>query len=70
MSLNPLESNARNSFQGRVQDISDAGVIVRIMVDVGVPLVAAITRHSFLDMGLQQGTDVFLTFKAVDVHIF
>jgi len=70
VSLKPFESSARNSFQGSVADISDAGIIVRITVDVGVPFVAAITRHSFLDMGLKQGMDVFLTFKAIDVHIF
>jgi molybdate transport system ATP-binding protein len=70
VSLSPFESSARNSFQGRVEDISDAGTIVRITVDVGVPLVAAITRHSFFDMGLKQGIEVFLTFKAIDVHIF
>jgi molybdopterin-binding protein len=70
VSLSPLESSARNSFQGRVEDISDAGVIVRITVDVGVPLVAAITRNSFLDMGLRKAMNVFLTFKAIDVHIF
>jgi molybdopterin-binding protein len=70
VSLGPIESSARNSFLGKIQDISDAGTIVRITVDIGVPLVAAITRHSFLDMGLKQGMEVFLTFKAVDVHIF
>ncbi|MFP3927640.1 MAG: TOBE domain-containing protein [Desulfobacteraceae bacterium] len=35
-----------------------------------MPFVAVITRRSFLDMGLQPGVDVFLTFKAVDVHVF
>lgn len=70
VSLKPVESSARNSFQGEIQDISDAGIIVRITVDVGVPLVVAITRHSFLDMGLKQGMEVFLTFKAADVHVF
>jgi molybdopterin-binding protein len=70
VSLRPLESSARNSLQGKIQDISDAGIIVRITVDVGVLLVAAITRRSFLDMGLKKGMKVFLTFKAVDVHIF
>ncbi|MFW6115199.1 MAG: tungstate ABC transporter ATP-binding protein WtpC [Thermodesulfobacteriota bacterium] len=70
VSLSPLESSARNSFHGKVEDISDAGIIVRITVDIGVPLVAAITRNSFLDMGLKQGMEVFLTFKAVDVHVF
>jgi molybdopterin-binding protein len=53
ISLRPIESSARNSFQGKVQDISNAGIIVRITVDTGLPLVAAITRHSFLDMGLK-----------------
>jgi molybdate transport system ATP-binding protein/molybdate/tungstate transport system ATP-binding protein len=70
VSLKPVESSARNSFQGEIQDISDAGIIVRITVDVGVPLVVAITRRSFLDMGLKQGMEVFLTFKATDVHVF
>ena len=70
VSLRPIESSARNSFKGRIQDISDAGVIVRITVDIGVPFVAAITRRSFLDMGIKQGMEVFLTFKAVDVHVF
>jgi molybdopterin-binding protein len=70
VSLGPLESSARNSFKGEIQDISDAGTIVRIKVDVGVPLVAAITRRSFLDMDLKKGVEVFLTFKAADVHIF
>jgi len=70
LSIKPTESSARNSFKGEIQDISDTGTIVRITVNVGVPFVAAITRRSFLDMGLNQGMEVFLTFKAVDVHVF
>ena len=70
VSLMPVESSARNSFQGEIQDISDTGMIVRITVDAGIPFVAAITRRSFLDMGLKQGMNVFLTFKATDVHVF
>jgi molybdopterin-binding protein len=70
VSLKSIESSARNSFQGEIKDVSDAGIIVRITVDVGVTFVAAITRRSFLDMGLRQGMKVFLTFKATDVHVF
>jgi molybdopterin-binding protein len=70
VSLKPIESSARNSFHGEIQNISDTGIIVRITVDVGIPFVAAITRRSFLDMGLRQGMDVYLTFKAADVHVF
>ena len=70
VSLRPIESSARNSFQGKIQDISDEGTIVRITVDIGVPFVAAITRRSLVDMCLNQGVKVFLTFKAIDVHVF
>ncbi|MDY6918367.1 MAG: tungstate ABC transporter ATP-binding protein WtpC [Chloroflexota bacterium] len=70
VSLHPIESSARNSFHGRIQEVHDTGIIVRIMVDVGVPFVAAITSRSFHEMGLRQGTVVHLTFKAADVHVF
>ena len=70
ISLMPVESSARNTFQGEIKDISDTGMIVRVTVDAGIPLIAAITRRSFLDMGLKHGMNVFLTFKAADVHVF
>jgi molybdate transport system ATP-binding protein/molybdate/tungstate transport system ATP-binding protein len=70
VSIKPIQSSARNSFHGKIQDISDTGIIVRITVDVGIPFVAAITRRSFDDMGLSQREEVFLTFKAADVHVF
>ena len=70
VSLEPILSSARNSFQGEIQEISDAGMVLRITVDAGILFVAAITRRSFLDMGLKDGTKVFLTFKAADVHVF
>ncbi len=70
VSIKPIESSARNSFQGEIKEITDTGTVIRITVDVGVPFVAAITRRSLLDMGLKRGMKVFLTFKAVDVHVF
>ncbi|MBN1376666.1 MAG: ABC transporter ATP-binding protein [Dehalococcoidia bacterium] len=70
VSLIPIESSAKNSFQGKIQNISDAGMIIKITVEVGITLVAAITKRSFLDMDLKQGMEVFLTFKAADVHVF
>lgn len=70
VSLAPVLSSARNSFQGEIKEISDAGIVLRITVDAGISFVAAITRRSFFDMELNQGTKVFLTFKAADVHIF
>jgi molybdopterin-binding protein len=70
VSFEPIKSSARNLFYGKIQKISNTGIIVRITVDVGIPLVAAITSRSFQDMGLSLGMDVYLTFKAIDVHLF
>ena len=70
VSITPVQSSARNSFRGIIQTITDTGVVVRITVDTGIPFIAAITRRSCLDMGLREGMEVFLTFKAMDVHIF
>jgi len=70
ISLAPIESSARNTFSGKIQDIADIGTIMKVTVDAGIEIVAAITRRSFLDMNLREGIDVFLTFKAVDVHVF
>jgi len=71
VSVKPIESSARNSFQGIITDISDLGAVVRISVDVqGVPFIAAITRRSFFDMELCAGKKIYLTFKTIDVHAF
>lgn len=70
VSLQPFESSARNCFRGKIVEISDTGTVVRITVDTGVPMIAAITRRSFQDMELRLGLDVYLTFKAMDVHVF
>lgn len=71
VSVKPIESSARNSFQGAITDISDLGAVVRISVDIqGVPFIAALTRRSFFDMDLEINKQVFLTFKAIDVHAF
>jgi molybdate transport system ATP-binding protein/molybdate/tungstate transport system ATP-binding protein len=70
ISLKPLESSARNSFTGKIEDISNTGIVVRVKVDIGIPFVSAITRRSCVDMALRKDMKVYLTFKAVDVHIF
>jgi molybdate transport system ATP-binding protein len=70
ISLHPIESSARNSFTGRITRIQDEGGIIKVETDVGVPLIATITRRSLDDMQLCIGKEVYLTFKATDVHAF
>ena len=70
LSLDAIETSARNAFSGPIQKILDTGTILQITVDIGIDMTAALTRRSFEDMALSKGKTVHLSFKAADVHIF
>jgi len=76
MSLNILISkketntSARNSFYGEITEVKNMGTTVRVVVDVGVPFVVALTKQSYEDMGLLCGVRVWIVFKASAVHLF
>jgi molybdopterin-binding protein len=71
VSRTSLDSSARNQFPGRVTAISEDGHgRIRLVADVGVELVARITPPSLARLGLQVGTTVVLSFKAVAVRVF
>ena len=63
-------SSVRNQFRGTVREISPAGAITRVTIDVsGVPLVAAVTTRSAQELQLVAGVEVFAAFKATAVHL-
>jgi molybdopterin-binding protein len=63
-------SSARNRFHGRVTEIAALGALTRAVVDVdGVPLVAALTTRSAEDLALAEGQRVWVSFKAMAVHL-
>jgi molybdate/tungstate transport system ATP-binding protein len=68
--MKPLESSARNSFRGNIEKVVDCGTTVRIGVDTGIPFIVSMTRRSYQDLNLTKGKEVYLTFKATEVHIF
>ncbi|ASJ15744.1 molybdenum ABC transporter ATP-binding protein [Thermococcus chitonophagus] len=71
LSLSPIRSSARNEFKGSVESIEDLGALVRVTVNVqGVRLRAFITRSSLAEMGIGEGKEVYVSFKASAVHIF
>jgi tungstate transport system ATP-binding protein len=61
-------SSARNQLAGTVVRVVP-GSSVRVTVDVGFPLVAAVTPRSAEDLGLRPGTAVVAVFKASAVHL-
>lgn len=62
--------SARNRFSGRVTEVQTLGALTRVSVDVrGVPLIAALTTRSALELKLEPGIAVIASFKAMAVHL-
>jgi molybdopterin-binding protein len=70
ISRDPVTSSARNSFPGIITGVVNNGMVIKITVDIGVPVVSVLTRRGFEELGLGEGERVYLTFKAAAVHIF
>jgi molybdopterin-binding protein len=62
--------SARNRFAARVVEVQTLGALTRVTLDVrGVPLVAALTTRSALELRLEAGLAVVASFKAMAVHL-
>jgi tungstate transport system ATP-binding protein len=62
-------SSARNRLRGRVARLTPQGVLMRVVVDCGFPLVALVTRASAQELDLQPGVEVTASFKATAAHL-
>ncbi|MEO7962331.1 MAG: ABC transporter ATP-binding protein [Gemmatimonadaceae bacterium] len=70
LSRHSQTTSARNTFAGRVSDVAILGAYARVTVDAsGVPLVAALTARSVMELGLDEGSEVYVSFKALAVHL-
>jgi len=69
LSRQAFDSSARNRFKGRIIDIQVRDGVVEVKVDIGVPILSAITRRSFREMNLKTGDEIFVSFKSVAVRI-
>ena len=65
----PPASSARNHLAGTITALTPAPAHVRVVVDVGFPLVAAVTKRSVDELGLVPGTRIIAIFKASAVHL-
>ena len=64
----PTNISVLNVIEGKVAQISDRGEPqVDVLVDIGVPLIARITRKSMHDLRLEPGCTVFAMIKAVAI---
>ena len=63
------QSSARNHLLGKVVEITPAGSLLKVIVDVGFEIAALVTRQAVTDMRLEQGAEVAVVFKASAVHL-
>ena len=70
VSREAFESSAVNAFSGSVTEIQQNGIFSRVVVNAGLPFVAVLTRQSVARLGLAEGEQAHVTFKASAVHVF
>ncbi|MEM2954051.1 MAG: ABC transporter ATP-binding protein [Candidatus Bathyarchaeia archaeon] len=70
LSTHPLISSARNTFEGKITQISDMGHVVKLKVNVGTSknFTVQITKRSFNEMQLNINSQVYIAFKASSVQ--
>ncbi len=64
-----VASSARNALEGTVTRVSPSTHATHVLVDVGFPLVAAVTARSVSELGLRPGARVRAVFKASAAHL-
>jgi molybdopterin-binding protein len=67
VSKNSIDTSARNQFKGKITSLRDHNSAVRIDVNVGKIISVQITRKSFKEMGLNIGSEIYISFKASSV---
>jgi len=70
LSVDQIKSSARNSFRGEVKELYKHASGVEVIVDIGFPVIADITRKSCEEMNIQPGDRLWATFKVSSVKVF
>jgi molybdopterin-binding protein len=70
LSRESLVSSARNSLVGPITKVEDRGATMNVTVSTPIDFVCLVTRRSFEELGLVEGNEVHVVFKASAVHIF
>ncbi len=69
LSAEPTSTSARNRFRGSIVRTFPFGSQLKVNMNCGFTLAAAITRRSWEELGLEVGQEVIAAFKASSVHL-
>ena len=68
--VNPQEKTSeRNVFLARITEVASMGPFLRLRLDCGFALTSYVTRESFATLALNEGKEVYASFKATSVHL-
>ena len=70
LSKDILVSSARNVHKGSVTDIILDGSTSKVVLDIGISIVALITRKSLIEMNIEKGIELFAIFKTMSVKVY
>ncbi len=70
LSKEPMVSSAKNNYKGKVIDIIEDNTSVKIILDIGIPISAIITKKSFYTMNIKRGQELFVIFKTMSVKVY
>lgn len=70
LSKDSFISSARNVHKGIVSDVILDGNSVKVILDIGIPLVALITKKSLVELSIEKGDELFAIFKTMCVKVY
>ncbi|MDD3307404.1 MAG: helix-turn-helix domain-containing protein [Acetobacterium sp.] len=70
LSLEPFTSSARNIFKGTVIDLIENANGVKIILDIGIPLMSMITKKSMESLKICKGCDLYAIFKTMSINVY
>lgn len=70
LSLEPFTSSARNIFKGTVTDLISNDDGVKVILDIGIPIMSLITKNSLEAMNISKGTDLYAVFKTMSINVY
>ncbi len=62
-------TSALNRLVGPIVRVVPQGILARVEVDCGFPLVTLVTRESMVNLGLSKGIEVLAAFKATGINV-
>ena len=70
LSLEPFTSSARNIFKGTVVELIENDDGVRVVLDIGIPLMSMITKKSMESMNISKGCELYAVFKTMSINVY